>query len=84
MQFLTSHSLQQGASEEALGGLHDNHIRVCLYIAHREYLRERILSERTEGEEQTLVEYDIIYNKSTTGADASVEALKLYHMKLTV
>ncbi len=24
------------------------------------------------------------YNESTTGADASVEALKLYHMKLTV
>ncbi len=23
-------------------------------------------------------------NESTTGADASVEALKLYHMKLTV
>ncbi len=24
------------------------------------------------------------YNESTTGADASVEALKLYHMKLTL
>ncbi len=24
------------------------------------------------------------YNESTAGADASVEALKLYHMKLTL
>ncbi len=28
--------------------------------------------------------YGNIYNESTTGADASVEALKLHHMKLTV
>ncbi len=49
IMFLTSHSLQQGTSEEALGSLHDDHIRVCLYIAHGEHLSERILSEKAEG-----------------------------------
>ncbi len=31
----------------------------------------------------SLGQANLILNESTTGADASVEALKLYHMKLT-
>ncbi len=45
------------------------------------------LSPRSESvfndSHMTRVEYHMT-NESTTGADASVEALKLYHMKLTL
>ncbi len=41
------------------------------------YPRRQVYSQHT-------CNYHGLFNESTTGADASVEALKLYHMKLTL